>query len=52
MVLRESTRKKSLTECAFLNFDFIPNDAVDEDISKLKILIYTPKLKINEEEFL
>ncbi|CAD8117789.1 unnamed protein product [Paramecium sonneborni] len=50
--IRESQRKKSLSESAFLNFDFIPADDAVEDITQLKILIYSPKIKLNEQEFL
>ncbi|CAD8194094.1 unnamed protein product [Paramecium pentaurelia] len=50
--IRESQRKKSLSESAFLNFDFIPDDEGVEDITQLKIFIYSPKLKLNEQEFL
>ncbi|CAD8192356.1 unnamed protein product [Paramecium octaurelia] len=50
--IRESQRKKSLSESAFLNFDFIPADEGVEDITQLKIFIYSPKLKLNEQEFL
>ncbi|CAD8058768.1 unnamed protein product [Paramecium primaurelia] len=52
IVIRESSRKKSLSESAFLNFDFIPADEGVEDICQLKILIYSPKIKLNEQEFL
>ncbi|CAD8068180.1 unnamed protein product [Paramecium sonneborni] len=53
IIIRESSRKKSLSESAFLNFDFIPADeGIEEDICQLKILIYSPKLKLNEQEFL
>ncbi|CAK73902.1 unnamed protein product (macronuclear) [Paramecium tetraurelia] len=52
IVIRESSRKKSLSESAFLNFDFIPGDEGMEDLCQLKILIYSPKLKMNEQEFL
>ncbi|CAD8095549.1 unnamed protein product [Paramecium primaurelia] len=50
--IRESQRKKSLSESAFLNFDFIPDDEGVENITQLKIFIYSPKLKLNEQEFL
>ncbi|CAD8206699.1 unnamed protein product [Paramecium pentaurelia] len=50
--IRESQRKKSLSESAFLNFDFIPADDGVEDITQLKIFIYSPKVKLNEQEFL
>ncbi|CAD8200371.1 unnamed protein product [Paramecium octaurelia] len=50
--IRESQRKKSLSESAFLNFDFIPADEGVEDITQLKIFIYSPKVKLNEQEFL
>ncbi|CAD8067427.1 unnamed protein product [Paramecium sonneborni] len=52
IIIRDGSRKKSLTESAFLNFDFIPADEGIEDISQLKILIYSPKFKLNEQEFL
>lgn len=57
VVLIESQRRKSINHDAFSNFDFIPEDTypldnTSDEIIQIKILIYSPKMRINEDEFI
>lgn len=59
MVLVESHRKKSQShDSGFANFDYIqgeevfPLDAASDEIIVRKVLLWSPKYRLNEDEFL